>query len=566
MSNHGCAVCGEERSDPLVLCDKHFKISKTSQKQADEQFRQTPLEIKRVAEEATQQINKEEYSNTRNRLGKRERQSTDPAPNDNTDYQLIPSNVGPTEFKRWSPKSPRYSPIYDPVNVPTYPQITTYDPTYVPTSPNYPGYQLISNVGPNRYKYWSPKSPRYSPIYNPVNVPTYPQISPTYDPTYIPASPNNTPGFNATTRTPFWTEGSYEYTLAVPETSQSRIPSSQGHSKPKHFSNTPNIENQQFETVIPGHITQEYCDSHFFDCASPPRVTDVTTKNGIINTFIVHFAQHLTRFSLVEKLQRKGSYGYVNFYLANSSYPTFLLIKNTKNANDPEGGIVEQIRHSKKLSQCGTIKARFDANLSGSSDQQYIFLQFMDTDLQYYRTHRLSPEKVGEIMKSIYEQINCLLENSNGALAYTDLKPHNVLAKLDINKLPVEVRLGDLGSCGEHRGKCVVTYQYYAGRSDSHYFSDNYRKEIKNKARCIPKESRVRAIRYFVGVMALELLGHKLHSNGVDLLSDIKTRYQKQQELSTVLGPFFDNMLWYKNKKLEKSTIVSKDSTRTTLH
>ena len=355
-------------------------------------------------------------------------------------------------------------------------------------------------------------------------------------------------------------------TPPIPETAQFLMPPSRRKNeiKTKYAPSDP-VSTSSVENVLLCNITQEYCDQHFFDPDNPPQVTDIVFDNDIITSFAVKFDDHFTRFSLVEHLQRKGGYGYVNFYLANSPYPTFLLIKNTNSPTDPEGLIANRIRRDKKLSECGTIKARYDdAILGGSSYQQYIYLQFMDTDLSYFRLrdHLLSEEKVKEIMISVFQQIHCLLEYSNGTLAYTDLKPHNVLAKLDLNKQPQKVRLGDLGSCGEYNGLCVVTYKYHAGIYDHRLFTSAYRTKINEKVLCIPKNSRVRAIRYFIGVMALELLGYDITSLK---LKDANVRKKYQNELLGSLGPFFNNMLWYQDKNLEKSTIGSKNLTPTTL-
>lgn len=256
-------------------------------------------------------------------------------------------------------------------------------------------------------------------------------------------------------------------------------------------------------------MTQDKFDRIFFDMSGEIDFTlepgsDEKSRARNLASFSFTYEKFKLMFESTQ-MNASGSYGVVSFYQENQ-YKVKVAVKRVKNT-DLEVNAVTII--NRLGVQCGTIKARIGPIVG---DYQYIFLQQMDTDLSFFcrPENRLLDSEVGVVIGKVYSAVECLIRESKGELVYVDIKPENILVKLDKNRKPMVVALGDLGSCVGTKKGYAASYRYYPGiHEESEYDMSTYTKATKKRVQHIKNISKKKATRYFLGRMALDLLGVK---------------------------------------------------------
>lgn len=291
-------------------------------------------------------------------------------------------------------------------------------------------------------------------------------------------------------------------------------------------------------------MTQDKFDSIFFgmlgkiDFNLEPDSDEKSAASNLASFSFTH-----DKFKLLFKSTQKnasGSYGVVSFYQENE-YKVKVAVKRVKK-EDLEVDAVTIIKQLEYFEvQCGTIKARLGPTIGA---YRYIFLQQMDTDLSFFcnNNNRLSDSEVGEVIEKVYTAVECLIRESNGQLVYVDIKPENILVKLDKNRKPTIVALGDLGSCiGTEKGY-AASYRYYPGiHEERDYDMSKYTEATKKRAQHIKNISKKKATRYFLGRMALDLLGVKYTES---YFATPSGREKAQAILNSRLGNIANDMLF----------------------
>ena len=276
-------------------------------------------------------------------------------------------------------------------------------------------------------------------------------------------------------------------------------------------------------------LQQSTFDDQFFGTPEP-KILSYEMKG----TEIASFQVLGLKFKVV-KPSVYGAYGIVSFFKADN-VPIYLVVKKVERG-DLETLVVNTLNILNI--HCGTIKARVGPEEPGAFS--YIFLQYMDTDLAYFckDAHRLKPPKIAEVIQAVYRQIECLYQKSGGQLLFLDIKPENVLVKFfPGTDQPAFVALGDLGSCVVTGDQYCTSYPYYPGKLEEKYYHLK-----QSKAQAVHKVSGKKAIRFFLGRMALDLLGIATFQDGKDRLKEESERQNYQAILTANLGPAFNNLL-----------------------
>lgn len=182
---------------------------------------------------------------------------------------------------------------------------------------------------------------------------------------------------------------------------------------------------------------------------------------SIIAQFHCMFEDEKLLFINSSQTMRYGTYGIVAYYKAKS-VPTYVLcVKHTADIRDFRA--VQRFQKHKVL--CGQVPATI---INSGSNSYYHTVQqrngkkhnvyayampVYEGTLQSFVNstqdgNRLSEETLEKIIVSLHKQLKCLQNHEDAPLCYMDIKPANILYKLDRrgDNTSIQVTLGDLGS------------------------------------------------------------------------------------------------------------------------
>ena len=144
------------------------------------------------------------------------------------------------------------------------------------------------------------------------------------------------------------------------------------------------------------------------------------------------------------KILGQGSYGKVIKYTDRKNKVS-LAVKFAKDKDE------EEVSNNLKNIGCEILRVKFCKEIRRSDGFNYVFFtELADGDLEKWVKKYpggIPVETVNNILKSIWKQLNCLLQHG---MLYTDLKLRNILFKCDdpehLGEKDVRIILGDIGS------------------------------------------------------------------------------------------------------------------------
>ena len=255
---------------------------------------------------------------------------------------------------------------------------------------------------------------------------------------------------------------------------------------------------------------------------------------------------------------KSGSYGTVSFFRLSQKTPVYLVVKKVKESTN-EALVIDTLNNNAELLQCGTIRSRhFSIEcVSNQTTYNYLFLEYMDTDLGSYcdkQKPSLPLDQIGKVVSQVYDAAHCLLKYSQDTLVFLDIKPENVLVKTTPTGEIGLVALGDLGSCVPIlQQEYSVSYRYYPYGEEKKLYNQKYHDNLHLGPRNVLAPSRVRAIRFFLGRLALALM--HLSPSEQDLQDPNKLQ-SLQVVIDTQLNkPKLKNLLFYEDGQFGQNLI-----------
>jgi hypothetical protein len=279
-------------------------------------------------------------------------------------------------------------------------------------------------------------------------------------------------------------------------------------------------------------FTQEEFDYLIFN--KKVKILSIECKElGDFNGFSIVTDSGIANFYELETLG-SGSYGTVKKYTYNSIK---YAVKSFVNPNDDEISIV---KFFEKVYNCSVVNAR---NII-CKKSSLVLMEIMDGDISdLMREGDISDENVVYIIDTLKAQIQCLLSHKKSSdLAYTDIKPENILYKYVNGNL--RVKLGDLGSIVPGiDGKYIASYPCY-------YNYDGY-----SNPKLISKDRVVACTRYFLGILMARMSKLPGTRRNFDDNSPSSISMYKRLQKSIVIkyGVKYDNLLWDSTPEIRKT-------------